>query len=54
MCHPTGGRLAAATLREADRAVSLRLTDAQMAGKVGPCLLLVQILETGWTGQIAA
>lgn len=49
LCYSTGGRLAAATLRVADRAVSLRLTDAQMAGQVGPCLLLVQIIESGWT-----
>ena len=43
--YSTGGRLAEAMLRLAGRAVSLRMTEPGVAGRVGPCLLPAGIVE---------
>lgn len=48
----TGGGLTAATLRVADGAVSSRLTEPQVAGQVGLCLLLAGIREAEKTVEM--
>lgn len=47
MHYSTGGGLAAATLRVADRAVPLKLTEPQVAGQVLLRLLLEGIIGAG-------
>ena len=49
MHYSTGGKLAAATLRVADRAVSSRQTEPQMANQVGSYLLPAGVMESEWT-----